>query len=98
MRTWLRHRRKRSKTRNGAQRMDSTVKSFEGLELLHEARGNAVVAIKDNVFEEGGNTEPARSCGGLQSLHAGSGGDHNVAAAHRPAYENNFDFNFGACR
>ena len=64
--------------------------------LLHEAGGDAVVAIEDYVFEEGGDAVPAGGCGGFEALDAGGGGDDDVAAAHRAADQNNFDFDLGA--
>ena len=61
-------------------------------ELLHEAGGDAVVAIEGDVFEEGGYAVPARGSGGFEAFYAGGGGDDDIAATHRAADQNNFDF------
>jgi hypothetical protein len=68
------------------------------LELLHEARWDAVVAIEGYIFEKGGDAVPARSCGGFEALYAGGGGNDDIAAAHRAADKNDFDFNLRSSR
>ena len=54
--------------------------------LLRVADGNAIVAIEDYVFEEGGYAVPSRSGGWFEALHAGGRRDHDIASSHRAAH------------
>src|SRR5712664_612004 len=63
---------------------------------LEETGGDAIVAIELHVDEGGGDSVPSRRGGGFAALHVSSGGEDNVAVAHRLANENDFYLERGA--
>jgi len=63
---------------------------------LEETGGDAIVAIELHIIEGSRDSIPSGRSGGFAALHVSSGGEDNVAVAHRLADENDFYLERGA--
>ena len=58
-----------------------------------KSTGDMVVAIEGEILKAGGDAIPSGHVGGFGAADAGTGGNHDVSVAERPAYEDDVQLN-----